>query len=288
VGIVEKTICGLSGTEPSESCPPDTIHTEVFAANNGPLPKERDLRQKAFIDPFTGLRQTADCAKYYQNDLLYNQEKVVVSVSDPSAQKWLGEDPNGQAWAADHGITSPISWAPTDNCKPDSPHPIMSFAFPAEGATIAAGQLQILGQAAATQDFDHYTVEYGLSLDPQGWGAVLGPNTNALPNTGKLADWDATEIDGPVTLRVIVFSKAGNSAEARVHFTIKKPTPTPTATSTITRTPTVTPTPTVTSTPTPTASVTPVTPTATDTLVPPTATATATLTPTPSASAAAP
>ncbi len=276
VGIMEKTICGLSGTEPSESCPPDTIHTEVFAANNGPLPKERDLRQKAFIDPFTGLRQTADCAKYYQNDLVYAQEKVVIAVSDPSAQLWLSQDPNGQAWAADHGITSPISWAPTDNCKPDSPHPIMSFAFPAEGATIPAGHLEILGQAAATQDFDHFTVEYGLSFDPQGWGAVLGPNTNAFPDTGKLADWDATDIDGQVTLRVIVFSKAGNRAEARVHFTIRKPTPTPTATSTVTRTPTVTPTPTLTSTPTQTSTATP---TATDTPVPPTATATPTSTP---------
>jgi penicillin-binding protein 1C len=283
VGIVEKTICGLSGTEPSESCPPDTIHTEVFAANNGPLPKERDLRQKAFVDPFTGLRQTAECAKYYQNDLVYSQEKVVISVSDPAAQKWLSEDPNGQAWAADHGITAPISWAPTDNCQADSPHPVTSFAFPAEGATVTAGLLQILGQASATKDFDHYTLDYGLSDDPQGWGSVMGPNTNALPNTGKLADWDASEIEGPVTLRIIVYSKAGNSAEARVHFTVKKPTPTPAPTSTITPTPTVTRTPTVTSTPTATPTVTPVPPTATstETSVPPTATATATDTPVP-------
>jgi hypothetical protein len=234
------------------------------------------------------LRQTADCAKYYQNDLVYNQEKVVVSVSDPSAQKWLSEDPNGQAWAADHGITSPISWAPADNCQPDSPHPVMSFAFPAEGATVAAGPLQILGQASATRDFDHYTIEYGLSPDPQGWGSVLGPNTNAFPNTGKLADWDASDIDGPVTLRVIVYNKSGNSAEARVHFTIKKPTPSPTPTSTITRTSTVTPTPTVTGTPTPTLTLTvvPPTPTATETPVPPTVTATDTPeppTPTPTA-----
>lgn len=278
VGINETTICGLSGTEPSETCPPDTIHAEIFAANNGPLPKERDLRQKAFIDPFTGLRQTADCAKYYQNDLLYNQEKVVVSVSDPSAQKWLSDDPNGQAWAADHGITTPISWAPTDNCQPDSPHPIISFAFPAEGATVVAGHLQISGQAAATKDFDHFTIEYGLSSDPQGWGAVLGPNTNAFPNTGQLADWDASDIDSPVTLRIIVYSKAGNSAEARVHFSIKKPTPTPTPTSTITRTPTVTPTSTVTGTPTPTSTETPVPPTPTGTDTP---TPTATMTPVP-------
>jgi len=260
--IVEKTICSLSGAEPSEFCPPDARRTELFAANNGPLTADHDLLQRAFIDPFTGLRQTADCAKYYQNDRLLEQERVVVDVTDPSARKWLTEDPNGMAWAETYGIKAPIAWAPSASCTADSPHPIMSFAFPPEGAVLpGTGVIQITGQAAATGDFAHYVVEYGLSHDPGGWGSVQGPNTNAVPQTGLLANWDTTSLpDGPASLRLIVFSKSGGSAEMRVRFTLLRPTATPTPTSTSTATPTITPTP----TPTPTPTETPL-PTATPT-----------------------
>ncbi len=252
-GIIEQTICGLSGAEPSEFCPPDAQRTELFAFNNGPLPKGRDLWQKIFIDPFTGLRLTAECAQHYQNDRLLDQQKTVIAVSDPAAQKWLTEDPNGQAWAAAHNITPPITWAPPADCTKDSPHPVLSFAYPTEGATLTTGPIQILGQAAASADFDHFIIEYGLSHDPGGWGPVAGPNTNPFPETGRLADWDLNLLpDGPVTLRLIVFSKSGGSAEARVRFVVQHPTATPTPTDTETATPADTDTP----TPTPTASAT--------------------------------
>jgi membrane peptidoglycan carboxypeptidase len=268
VTVEERTICSISGAEPGDFCPPDAVRQEIFAVGKPPLPKERDLIQHAYIDPYTLLRQTADCAKYYQSDQLLQQERIVVAVSDPAAQRWLLEDPNGQAWGAAHGLTPPFSWAPTEECKADSPHPIISFAFPAEGAELPPGPIQILGQAAATGLFDHYILDYGLSDDPQGWGSVLGPNTNQVPETGRLADWDTSALpDGPVTLRLIVFSTAGGSAEARVHFKVLRPTPTPTPTATTTATPTVTPTPTNTETPTATTTATD-TPTATPTFDP--------------------
>jgi hypothetical protein len=176
----------------------------------------------------------------------------------------------------------------------------VSFAYPPEGATLTAGPIQILGQAAATADFDHFIIEYGLSHDPIGWGSVAGPNTNPFPETGRLADWDMSSLpDGPTALRIIVFSKSGRSAEARVRFTVQRPTPTPTPTDTETAIPTATETATPTSTatltpvptttftplPTPTPSATPVpsdtpppSPTASDT-PPPTETPTETPTP---------
>lgn len=256
-GIVERTICALSGAEPSEFCPADQLRTELFAANYLPLPKERDLWQRAYLDPFTNLRQTADCASYYQNDTLFQQEKIVVGVDDPWAQKWLVENPQGQAWAAANGLNPPLAWAPSENCTAASPHPIMSFAYPPEGGTLEAGPIQILGQAGATADFSHYVLDFGLSENPEGWGSVQGPNTVAVMETGRLADWDISGLpDGPVTLRVTVFSLTGGSAEARVHFTVRRPTGTPPPTDTVTATPTETPTPTQTSTPTVTPSPT--------------------------------
>ena len=150
----------------------------------------------------------------------------------------------------------------------------MSFAYPPEGGTIDAAPIQILGQAGATADFDHYILDFGLSDNPEGWGSVQGPNTIAVRDTGKLADWDISDLpDGPVTLRIIVFSQSGGSAEARVHFTVRRPTGTPPPTDT----PSATPTETATPTQTPTATVTP-TPTA---KIEPTATATPAFSPTP-------
>jgi hypothetical protein len=53
-----------------------------------------------------------------------------------------------------------------------------------------------------------------------------------------------------VTLRIIVYSQSGGSAEGRVHFNIIRPTDTPQPTATATATPTRTPTPTETLVPT--------------------------------------
>ncbi len=252
-GIVDKSICGLSGVEPSEYCPPGVIRNEMFASGKLPITADRDLWQKAFVDSFTGLRQTAECAKYYQNDQLLGQQKTVYAVNDPFAQKWLTEDPNGQAWAAGNNFIPPLVWAPARDCGPDDAHPIMSFAYPPEGATLTGGAIQIQGQAAASKDFDHFIIEYGLSHDPEGWGTVIGPNTNPFPTTGALAEWSLDPLpDGPIALRIIVYNKNGGSAEWRVRFNIQHPTPTPAPTDLPTLTPTDTATPLPTSTGTPT------------------------------------
>ncbi len=275
-GLVEKEICAVSGAEPSEFCPPDQRRTEKFDQAHLPPPRERDLWQKAFVDPFTNLRQTSECAQAYQNEQLYTQERAVVGVTDPSAQKWLTEDPNGQEWAARLGFFTPLVWAPARECALSDPRPIMALSFPPEGATLEPGQWQILGQAGATADFDRYVIEYGLSHDPQGWGLVQGDTTTAVLDPGRLADWDASGLpDGPATLRLTVYSRSGGSAEYRVRFNVIRPTPTPAPTDT----PTLTPTNTATAPPTATPTVTPpatatVPATATPTLAPPTATET--------------
>ncbi|MBP7692800.1 MAG: hypothetical protein KA764_12820, partial [Anaerolineales bacterium] len=112
-----------------------------------------------------------------------------------------------------------------------------------------------------------------LSHAPEGWGVILDDTAAPAPEVGRLADWDASNIeDGPVTVRVIVFSQAGGSAEYRVRFTFQRPTPTPAPT----ETPAPTDTPTATPTATPLPSLTP-------TLAPVTATATPAPTETPPA-----
>jgi hypothetical protein len=167
---------------------------------------------------------------------------------------------------------------PAGDCTAESPHPLVSIAYPPEGATLQAGPIEVVGQAAATGNFSHFLIDYGLSHDPQGWGLVMGDNHSAYQETTKLTDWDASSLpDGPVTVRILVFSQSGGVAEARAHFTIQRPTATPEPTGTPTLTPTITPTSTETLTPTATATGT-VAPTSTDTA---TLAPTATETPTP-------
>ncbi len=283
-GVVERTICTLSGAEPGPNCPPDRQRIELFAQDKLPLPATRDLQQRAYIDPFTNLRQTEACSRAYQADMLFDQQRDIVDVQDVFARAWLTQDPAGQAWAAALGIQQPILWSPPRECAESDPRPIMSIAYPPEGAVLQPGKIEILGTAGASADFAYYEVQYGISDSPQGWGQVLGPNTNQVLGTAKLADWDGSSLpDGPVTVRVIVHAQSGGTAEYRVHFKIERPTPTPEPTATITPTPTQTPTPLPTSTQIPTNTALPTdTPAPTATPTVPIA-PTAELTPLPSA-----
>jgi len=252
-GIVERTICTLSGAEPGANCPPDRQRVELFAQDKLPLPADRDLQQKAYIDPYTNLRQTEACARAYQPDRLFDQQRDIVDVTDEAARKWLTQDPAGQAWAAALGIQQPILWSPPRDCAETDPRPILSIAYPPEGVTLQPGQIEILGTAGATADFAYYEIQYGISHSPEGWGQVLGPNTNPVLGTSRLTQWDASSLpDGPVTVRVIVHAQNGGSAEYRVRFMIERPTATPEPTATITPTPTQTFTPLPTSTMLPT------------------------------------
>ncbi len=52
-GIVDRVICKVSGTEPSEWCTEQA--TEIFAADQLPLSKESDLWKQARIDTWSGL-----------------------------------------------------------------------------------------------------------------------------------------------------------------------------------------------------------------------------------------
>jgi penicillin-binding protein 1C len=271
--IVERTICTLSGAEPSDACPPDRRRTELFAPDKLPLPADRDLRQRMYIDPWTGLRQTDACSRAYQTDRLYEQLRDVVDVQDPSARTWLTQDPSGQAWAAAIGITPPILWSPPGECTEQTPRPIVSIAYPAEGQILPGGEIVLLGTAGATADFAYFRVEWGVSHSPEGWGEVLGPNTNQVSQTGTLATWNAENApDGDITLRVIAYAQSGGQAEYRVRIRIERPTPTPTPTPTETPTPTATTTPPPTNTPLPTDTPAPVTatpsPTPTTPLIP--------------------
>jgi hypothetical protein len=268
-GIIERVICTVSGAEPSEWCPNHS--TEIFASDQPPLPKEQDLWRKVWVDSYSLELASAACPEYAI-------DKLGLSVSDPWGREWIQETSAGKKWAKSMGFEKDeLFFIPEESCTADSPRPILALTDPSEGASINTSPLAIFGKAAGTANFDKWELHYGLGYDPDSW-TKIGSDQTPHEQPDKLVDWDLEELpNGPVTLRLTIFSTNGGKADVRLHLSISLPTPTPT------------PTPTATSSPTPTPSSTPTTvPSSTPTITPsltaspsPTASATATETPTP-------
>jgi len=254
-GIIEKAICAVSGAEPSEWCPSHRL--EIFAADQPPLPKDRDLWQNVWVDSWTLLLASEECPDYVK-------EKFGLDIQDPWGRKWVQEDEAGKEWVEKLGFTEDkIFFIPQETCKSDRSRPIVSLTFPPESATITTSPIPIFGRASATGNFKDWVLSYGIGYNPETWIRILWSD---IPHEqpDQLTDWDLNEAgNGQITLRLVVRSQEDGNAEDRIHLTIDlaPPTPIPTPTFTSTSTPTITPTstdtPTPTLTPTPSATPTP-------------------------------
>lgn len=243
-GIVELPICSISGTEPSQWCPQQ--RTELFAADQPPLSKENDLWQEVEVDTWTGLRATRACGEL-------NDERMVLNVTDSFGRRWIRRDDDGEEWAESMGFEKPFTFAPDRECRADDARPQIAILAPRSGDTITTSQLEIFGQATATQFFDYFRLEYGLGEDPDEW-KLLEESKQPLAQPDKLYTWDLSEVpSGEITLRLYMHSTEDTYAEIKVRLNLQVPTPTPTPTPTETPTPT----PTQTSTPTTTPTITP-------------------------------
>jgi len=271
-GVVDRVVCAISGTEPSEWCPQQ--RSEIFASDQLPKPKSEDLWNKVEIDTWTGLLASDDCSDF-------TDQMFAINVDDEWAKRWLKDDPKGRAWAEDMGFSTPLFFAPDRACRADDPRPIIELASFSEGQTITTSPFEIRGVITATENFDYYSIEWGKGGDPVTWKALVEEEHSPQEDRDTLYEWDLEELDaGIYTLKFYIHSTEDTYAEKLLTVNIQLPTPTPTQTPT--HTPTLTPTPSPTITPTdmdtPTA-----TPTATPTRTPtqaPTSTQNPTNTPT--------
>ncbi|RME06226.1 MAG: hypothetical protein D6803_07080 [Anaerolineae bacterium] len=242
-GIIEKVICAVSGTEPSQWCP--SQRREYFAADQPPLPKGLDLWQKAEIDTWTGLLSSPDCPDF-------TERKLGLNVTDPWAVKWILETDQGREWARSMGFEEPIFFTPQHACTSSDPRPILEITAPRNGDVITSSPLSIYGEADATANFRSYRLEWGWGEDPVDWDTLVERDTPLNP-PDEIYEWDIHDLPaGKVTLRLSVFSTQDTYARTTVVVDLQVPTPTltPTPTFTVTSTPTETPTPTLTPTPT--------------------------------------
>ncbi len=241
-GIVERVICEVSGTEPSEWCP--SQRGEFFAADQLPLPKEDDLWKKVMVDTWTGLKVSSYCSDFAK-------EVFALNVEDSSAKEWIRETSQGQAWAESMGFTDEIFFTPKRECDENDPRPEILFAGISDGQVITTSPLDIYALVNATDNYKKFRLEFGRGNDPVDWKVLVDSNSNRYTQPERIYTWDLEGVKaGTVTLRIYLTSTNGTYAERRIRLNIQVPTPTPTITPTPTQTSTPTQTPPPTSTPT--------------------------------------
>lgn len=220
-GIVEKVICEISGTEPSQWC--KSQRREYFAADQPPLPPGEDLWRKVKLDTWTGLEASPACPDF-------TAEKMVLKLEDEWAQKWL-KSPDGKAWLDANGFPRNPFFAPRRECRADDPHPVLAFTNLVDNMVVGDGNLDIFGIADGGDLFAAWQLDYGIGENPKQWFRLDGGKQPAR-NSEMLYSWNLAEVpNGIVTLRLTVFSTKDGYAERLIRLEVQNtplpPTPTP-------------------------------------------------------------
>ena len=264
-GIVDKVICAISGTEPSKWCKEQ--RSEIFAADQPPLPPGQDLYRRTTLDTWTGLEASDACNEFTEEQMVIN------TGGDSWAEKWV-QSGAGKDWLEAHGLPREIAIAPQRECNSKDPQPTIEFRGWKNNDIITDYVIDIKAVISAPDGIKRWTLEYGLGDEPDGWKQIA-EGKDPVEDQTTLLNWNLQEenIGGnAITLRIYVTGNQG-FAERKITLGLQLPTPTPSPT--FTPTATQPPLPTDTPPPTPTATTIPV---ATDT-----PTATPTSTPSPSA-----
>ena len=229
-GIMDKIVCRISGTEPSNAC--DSQYTEIYAFDQPPLPPSKDLARRVRIDLWSGF-EASDACKGPSGD------ELVLNVPDKWGRDWLGTG-DGQFWLEDHGLPRDPYYAPERECNASDPQPIIEINL-TDGQIITSTTLEIKGSAAADGGFKKWVLEYGQGAEPGSW-SVLSESDNQVKD-GTLYTWDLSSVpNGIITLRLTLIGEKAE-VDKRVSLNLSLATPTaPSATPTNTPEPTLIPT----------------------------------------------
>ena len=235
-GIVEETICSLSGTLPSQWCKSGT-RTEIFASDQLPLPAGQDLRRSISLDTWTGLEASPDC-----NDFT-TPSQTVMNVTDLWAQKWF-DTKDGKSWLSANNFPIPPVYAPQRECTKNDSRPELDLSIN-EGDIISQNILTVNGTANATTDFRSWKLDFGLTDQPLDWTTLAQENQPV--NNGLLINWDVSNLSGNTISLRLHMTGANGYAEKTVHFSLQLPpspppppmfTPVPFPSNTLTPSPT--------------------------------------------------
>ncbi len=232
-GIVERVICALSGTEPSQWCRDQ--RTEFFAFDQLPLPAGRDLLRKVKLDTWTGLEASDACKDF-------TTEEWVLNVEDPWARKWL-KTPEGRAWLEAHDLPKDFVFAPKRECRASDPRPRLEFIGLVDGQDITTPLLEVQAIIEG-EGMRSWRLEYGLGPEPRQW-QLLAEGRAPQPQPATIAVLDLNQLSGNTFVLRLYLEGEEGYAERRIQLNLNLPTPTPPPTFT----PTPSPFPTSTATP---------------------------------------
>jgi penicillin-binding protein 1C len=228
-GIVQRSICALSGTEPSQWCRSGQ-RNEYFASDQLPLPPSQDLVRRVDIDTWTGLIAGNACQEFIKDELVMN-------VNDRWARQWLRSGA-GRDWLNANGLPRNPFFAPERECSTTDPRPVLEFSNLNASTVVTTTSLDIQGLIDVRNGgFTGWRLEYGAGGDPSEWN-LLTQGNHAIPNPGLIYTWNLEGIqENQVTLRIYLSNGEDYYAERRVTITLNLPTPTPTPTETPTQIP---------------------------------------------------
>ena len=249
-GIEQRTICTVSGTQPSQWCP--TQREEYFAADQLPLPPENDLWRKVQLDTWTDLEASPECTSDFTDE--------VMAINVTEEWQKIG---SGRSHKASNG---PRIWAsvmpslfPTGNVMPAIHAHICSLQDWGTGKPLHRIQSISALWPMPPADSQLWRLEWG--TDPGNLTIFSGDVATPIPSPTKVYTWNLTGMpDGQVTLRLYMKGSGNSYADKNIRLNLVLPTPTATPTSTSTPTPTPTLIPTKTPTPQPLPTDTPTVP----------------------------
>jgi membrane peptidoglycan carboxypeptidase len=217
-GIMEKIICALSGTEPSQWCRGGQ-RREEFASDQPPLPASKDLFRKVTIDTWSGLEASPACGD------TFTEEVMAIRVDDPWARKWL-ETNQGQNWLESNDMPRKPTFAPERECTASDPHPILEFSNLKDGQVLTEASLEIRGTADATGGFKGWALDFSHGGDP-GWTQLIESRLPIRDNVLASIDLSAMQ-NGVITLRLRILGPNDAYAEKSIRLIVQLPlTPTP-------------------------------------------------------------
>ncbi len=219
--ISEKQVCDDSGAEPSEGCD-GRVHTDIFANTAPPPTSDKDIFRALQIDEFTGKLANQSCA---------DDVKTVnfVVIDDPTAVTWINTTSDGNAWATQRNIQTPITQPPTDYCDPSQPRPYVVISNPVQDATVQ-GVLTMFG-TVNVPNFHHYEIRYGVTFTPTTFSDPLVVQTTQWTQPDSpLGQFDTRALqNGQYTLRLIAYDTQGHSVtrDIRINVVNAQATPVP-------------------------------------------------------------
>lgn len=209
-GLVQAEVCNESGLIPTENCPGDHRHNEIFLNNQAPNQAD-DVWVKLKIDKTNNLLANDSCPPDIVEERVFAKLHEDVALPYDRVKEWG----NANGYPAPPTDSSPCTNTapqPTDEPIPDVGVQV-HINHPNDGDRVN-GVVQVNGVAIAP-DFARFTLEVGRD---NMWFPLGGGGSPVYPN-GTLAAFDSRQLpDGPLNLRLTVYDHAGNHWEDSLHI----------------------------------------------------------------------